>query len=92
MYCVSIRYQTVYQISVPDKCTYLPISTRPYGKMTVSHVSESLENSEVIIAPNGQRSLVGYSPWGLKESDMTERSTAVYCCPKVLPLVSQLII
>ena len=22
---------------------------------------------------HGQRSLVGYSPWGLKESDMTER-------------------
>ena len=27
--------------------------------------------------PHGQRSLVGYSPWGRKESDMTERlSTA----------------
>ena len=27
--------------------------------------------------PHGQRSLVGYSPWGCKESDMTERlSTA----------------
>ena len=27
--------------------------------------------------PSGQRSLVGYSPWGRKESDMTERlSTA----------------
>ena len=27
--------------------------------------------------PHGQRSLVGYSPWGLKESDMTEQlSTA----------------
>ena len=24
---------------------------------------------------NGQRSLVGYSPWGLKESDMTDRLT-----------------
>ena len=23
--------------------------------------------------PHGQRSLAGYSPWGLKESDMTER-------------------
>ena len=23
--------------------------------------------------PRGQRSLVGYSPWGRKESDMTER-------------------
>ena len=26
-----------------------------------------------ILEPNGQRSLVGYSPWGLKESDTTER-------------------
>ena len=27
--------------------------------------------------PHGQNSLVGYSPWGCKESDMTERlSTA----------------
>ena len=27
--------------------------------------------------PHGQRSLVGYSPWGCKKSDMTERlSTA----------------
>ena len=25
--------------------------------------------------PHGQRSLVGYSPWGRKESDMTERLT-----------------
>ena len=25
--------------------------------------------------PNGQRSLAGYSPWGLKESDMTERQS-----------------
>ena len=24
---------------------------------------------------HGQRSLVGYSPWGLKESDMTDRLT-----------------
>ena len=29
--------------------------------------------------PHGQRSLVGYIPWGLKESDMTERfSTDIY--------------
>ena len=25
--------------------------------------------------PHGQRSLAGYSPWGHKESDMTERPT-----------------
>ena len=27
--------------------------------------------------PHGQRSLVGYSPWGCKELDMTERLSAV---------------
>ena len=27
--------------------------------------------------PHGQRSLVGYSPWGRKESDMTERLTTI---------------
>ena len=27
---------------------------------------------------HGQRSLVGYSPWGLKESDMTEQLTLVH--------------
>ena len=26
--------------------------------------------------PHGQRNLVSYSPWGLKESDMTERLSA----------------
>ena len=32
----------------------------------------SLEN------PHGQRSLVGYSPWGLKESDTTERLSTTH--------------
>ena len=33
--------------------------------------------------PHGQRSLVGYSPWGHKESDMTERlSTAQQKTPE----------
>ena len=27
---------------------------------------------------HGQRSLVGYSPWGPKESDMTEQLTLFY--------------
>ena len=30
---------------------------------------------------HGQRSLVGYSPWGHKESDMTERLTLSLSCP-----------
>ena len=30
---------------------------------------------------HGQRSLVGCSPWGYKESDLTERLTlSVFCC------------
>ena len=29
---------------------------------------------------HGQRSLVGYSPWGCKESDVTERLTLSPCC------------
>ena len=28
--------------------------------------------------PHGQRSLVGYSPWGCKESDMTEQLTLLH--------------
>ena len=28
--------------------------------------------------PHGQRSLVGYSPWGCKESDMTEQLSTAY--------------
>ena len=28
--------------------------------------------------PHGQRSLVGYSPWGHKESDITERLSTAY--------------
>ena len=28
--------------------------------------------------PHGQRSLAGYSPWGLKESDTTERLSTAY--------------
>ena len=35
----------------------------------------------LVILPSGlhrQRSLVGYSPWGLKESDMTEQLSLLY--------------
>ena len=34
---------------------------------------------------HGQRSLAGYGPWGLTESDrteVTEHSTDLYCCPR----------
>ena len=30
--------------------------------------------------PHGQRSLAGYSPWGCKESDTTERLIHTYIC------------
>ena len=29
--------------------------------------------------PHGQRSLVGYSPWGRKELDTTERLSLLFC-------------
>ena len=37
----------------------------------------SLEN------PHGQRSLVGYSPWGRKELDITERLTLHFLMPRL---------
>ena len=33
--------------------------------------------------PHGQRSLAGYSPWGCKESDTTERLSTASHCEKV---------
>ena len=35
--------------------------------------------------PHGQRSLVGYSPWGHKESDMTERLNSSSRSPVTCP-------
>ena len=37
---------------------------------------------------HGQRTLAGYSPWGRKESDVTERAQAIYsvilaCCERL---------
>ena len=37
--------------------------------------------------PHGQRSLVGYRPWGHKESDMTEHNTTVSYDPEIPVLV-----
>ena len=42
----------------------------PLGKEMATH-SSVFEN--IHENPNGQRSLAGYSPWGRKESDMTEQ-------------------
>ena len=41
--------------------------------------------------PHGQRSLVGYSPWDLKESDMTERLSTAQLLKLMLYLVSEAI-
>ena len=35
---------------------------------------------------HGQRSLVGYSPWGHKDSDMTERLTLTLCTHRAASL------
>ena len=47
------------------------------GEIQVLLLEEEMENHSSILAwrIHGQRSLVGYSPWGRKESDMTERLT-----------------
>ena len=37
---------------------------------------------------HGQRSLVGYSPWGHKESDLTERLTLMLCTHRAVSLCS----
>ena len=42
------------------------------GRSSGGGHSNSLQYSCLEI-PHGQRSLVGYSPWGCKESDMTEQ-------------------
>ena len=42
----------------------------PLGQGKATHSTVFLPGES-----HGQRSLVGYSPWGLKESDMTERLT-----------------
>ena len=41
------------------------------GKMPWRRAWQPLQYS-CLETPHGQRSLVGYSPWGRKESDMTE--------------------
>ena len=43
------------------------LGTSPGGEHGTPFQYSYLEN------PNGQRSLVGYSPWGQKESDMTKQ-------------------
>ena len=39
----------------------------------VGEVGMANYSSILLLCPHGQRSLAGYSPWGRKESDMTER-------------------
>ena len=38
-----------------------------------------LHGDSCVENPHGQRSLVGYSPWGLRESDMTEWRSTAHC-------------
>ena len=40
--------------------------------------------------PHGQRSLAGYSLWGRKEWDTTERLSTAHSCYKVLVIISVL--
>ena len=40
---------------------------------------------------HGQRSLVGYSPWGLKELDMTEQLSVYVCITESLCCIQKLL-
>ena len=42
--------------------------------------STSTHSSVLAWRTHGQRSLVGYGPWGLKESDMTKVTSHVCMC------------
>ena len=53
----------------------------PGGKLGTPLQYSCLEN------PHGQRNLAGYSPWGHKDSDMTERLST----NKWMPLISKVI-
>ena len=46
----------------------IPGSGRSLGGEQSNPLQNSFQEN-----PHGQRRLVGYSPWGLKQSDMTER-------------------
>ena len=63
--------------SVGDLGSILGLRRSPGGGNGNPHQYSYLEN------PRGQRSLEGYSPWGLKESDTTEQlSTAQHTVAK----------
>ena len=53
-----------------------------YKSVYTEQQTEDAVNEEQVIKSQGQRSLVGYSPEGLKESDTTEvTSTHTYTHP-----------
>ena len=60
------------------------LPSEPPGKsiLTYSQRLKHLPGMREVLLPgesHGGRSLVGYSPWGHKESDMTERLHFTYC-------------
>ena len=64
---------------------YLPAMPRPRPDPWVGKIPWRRKWQPTLVflpgEPHGQRSLVGYSPWGLKESDTTERlSIHTYYC------------
>ena len=69
IYRVSVVVQTVKNLPSMGETQVRPLDwVSPLEKGVATHSSILvLEN------PHGQRSLVGYSPWGYIESDTTER-------------------
>ena len=60
--------QTVKRLS-----TMLETWVRSLGQEDPLEKEMAIRSSTIAWKIHGQRSLVGYSPWGRKESDMTER-------------------
>ena len=51
---------------------------RSLGQEGLLEEEMTTHSSILAVKPQEQKSLVGYSPWGHKESDMTERASASF--------------
>ena len=60
-----------------DACSIPESGISPGGRNGNPLQFSCLEN------PHGQKSLAGYSPWGHKESDMTEHKTHAEACYRI---------
>ena len=64
---------------------------RPLGRKDPQDLEDMATHSSILAWQTPQRSLVGYSPWGRKESDTTERLTLTELNPQQMEDVSILL-